>query len=140
MPDQQLDGPLVELTDSRTGQTYSPDDILANMSDADLKSIADEMKRRCNLMLLPWSLFYKGSEFRQFVADFTAQHGTAPEFFSIGDREMAIPEYWPDDPIYEIKPADWGGRFMRKGSLLRKDGEIRDEEKRQTCTVCGKMM
>lgn len=134
----QLDGPLVELVDESTGTKYTPEDVMRNMTDADLKSIAEEMKRRCNLLLLPVSLFYRGTEFRAFVDDFTAKNGVKPEFFSIGDQEMPVPAYWPEAGYWSmVEPRYWdNGGYQLPGEVQKNE----EGEEIRTCRLCGKVM
>lgn len=136
---EQLDAPLVELVDETTGASYTPEDVLRKMTDADLKSIADEMKRRCSALLLPMSLWTKGSEFRGFVDDFTKQHGETPKFFTIGDGiEQALPEQWPDSAYWSIaNPSIWDNGGYQLPSPENKDEEGNEIK---TCRLCGKVM
>jgi hypothetical protein len=111
-PDHAM--PMVEMVNNETGESFSLADMERQASGLDLAAIAAEMKRRVNLLILPGSLFYPGSEFRAFVKDFTDLHGAAPEFFSIGDTEMPIPSRWPEDAYFSVVPRNWYGDWEKE--------------------------
>lgn len=109
------DLPSIELTDHSTGETYTERDLIRLMRVIEPAKIYAEMRRRVNLAILPHSLFFAGSEFRQFVADFAAKHGEPPRVFSIGDGpEMPLPQHWPEDPIFSVPRRNFYREYTQR--------------------------
>lgn len=102
----------VVITDESTGEKMTPEDIARKMAQLDTAEVVAGMRRAATNAMLPYSLFFKGSEFRRFVDDFTVEHGTPPLQFEVAGRAMPIPRYWPEDPIWTVVPQNWVRDFF----------------------------